>query len=145
MVDIDIEDLAVIFEPVVDNEGIRTYYPVEIVEGFYDEISEKFIDENLYSYDHFMDFQNGKSFALRGSILKAYKNNPDKSLNEIKETILENLRKYEYTTGLYEEQVLLIRRLKDIEENKISMQYKSRTFAAQKISFSDRANINRSQ
>ena len=121
MVDIEVEDLAVIFEPVVDNEGIRTYYPVEVVEGYLDEPSEKFIDENLYSYDHFMDFQEGRSYALRTNLLETYKNNPDKSLNEIKGTILENLRKYEYTTGLYEDQVLLIRRLKDIEENKISI------------------------
>lgn len=121
MVDIEVEDLAVIFEPVVDNEGTRTYYPVEVVEGYLDEQSEKFIDENLYSYDHFMDFQEGRSYALRTNLLETYKNNPDKSLNEIKETILENLRKYEYTTGLYEDQVLLIRKLKDIEENKISI------------------------
>ena len=121
MVDIEVEDLAVIFEPVVDNEGTRTYYPVEVVEGYLDEQSEKFIDENLYSYDHFMDFQEGRSYALRTNLLETYKNNPDKSLNEIKEAILENLRKYEYTTGLYEDQVLLIRKLKDIEENKISI------------------------
>lgn len=121
MVDIDIEDLAVIFEPVVDNEGIRTYYPVEIVEGYLDEPSEKFIDENLYSYDHFMDFQEGRSYALRTNLLETYKNNPDKSLNEIKEAILENLRKYKYTTGLYEDQVLLIRKLIDSDNNKISI------------------------
>lgn len=121
MVDIDIEDLAVIFEPVVDNEGIRTYYPVEIVEGFYDEISEKFIDENLYSYDHFMDFQNGKSFALRGSILKAYKNNPDKSLSEIKKEYLENLRKYEYTARLYDCQVILMRKPIDSDNSKATV------------------------
>ena len=121
MVDIDIEDLAVIFEPVVDNEGIRTYYPVEVVEGYLDEQSEKFIDENLYSYNHFMDFQEGRSYALRMNLLETYKNNPDRSLNEIKEAILKDLRKYEYTTGLYENQVLLIRKLKDSEENKISI------------------------
>lgn len=121
MVDIDIKDLAVIFEPVVDNEGIRTYYPVEVVEGYLDEQSEKFIDENLYSYNHFMDFQEGRSYALRTNLLETYKNNPDRSLNEIKEAILKDLRKYEYTTGLYENQVLLIRKLKDSEENKISI------------------------
>ena len=121
MVDIDIEDLAVIFEPIVDNEGIRTYYPVEIVEGFYDEISEKFVDENLYSYDHFMDFQNGKSFALRGSILKAYKNNPDKSLSEIKKEYLENLRKYEYIARLYDCQVILMRKPIDSDNSKATV------------------------
>lgn len=121
MVDIEVEDLAVIFEPVVDNKGIRTYYPVEIVEGFYDEISEKFVDENLYSYDHFMDFQNGKSFALRGSILKAYKNNPDKSLSEIKKEYLENLRKYEYTARLYDCQVILMRKPIDSDNSKATV------------------------
>lgn len=121
MVDIDIEDLAVIFEPVVDNEGIRTYYPVEVVEGYLDEQSEKFIDENLYSYDHFMDFQNGKSFALRGSILKAYKNNPDKSLSEIKKEYLENLRKYEYTARLYDCQVILMRKPIDSDNSKATV------------------------
>lgn len=121
MVDIEVEDLAVIFEPVVDNEGTRTYYPVEVVEGYLDEPSEKFIDENLYSYDHFMDFQEGRSYALRTNLLETYKNNPDKSLNEIKEAILENLRKYKYTTGLYEDQVLLIRKLIDSDNNKISI------------------------
>lgn len=121
MVDIEVEDLAVIFEPVVDNKGIRTYYPVEVVEGYLDEQSEKFIDENLYSYNHFMDFQEGRSYALRMNLLETYKNNPDRSLNEIKEAILKDLRKYEYTTGLYENQVLLIRKLKDSEENKISI------------------------
>ena len=73
MVDIDIEDLAVIFEPVVDNEGIRTYYPVEVVEGYLDEQSEKFIDDNLYSYNHFMDFQEGRSYALSMNLLDTYK------------------------------------------------------------------------
>ena len=121
MVDIEVEDLAVIFEPVVDNKGIRTYYPVEIVEGFYDEISEKFVDENLYSYDHFMDFQNGKSFALRGSILKAYKNNPDKSLSEIKKEYLENLRKYEYIARLYDCQVILMRKPIDSDNSKATV------------------------
>ena len=121
MVDIEVEDLAVIFEPIVDNEGTRTYYPVEVVEGYLDEPSEKFIDENLYSYDHFMDFQEGRSYALRTNLLETYKNNPDKSLNEIKEAILENLRKYKYTTGLYEDQVLLIRKLIDSDNNKISI------------------------
>lgn len=121
MVDIEVEDLAVIFEPVVDNEGTKTYYPVEVVEGYLDEPSEKFIDENLYSYDHFMDFQEGRSYALRTNLLETYKNNPDKSLNEIKEAILENLRKYKYTTGLYEDQVLLIRKLIDSDNNKISI------------------------
>ena len=121
MVDINIEDLAVIFEPVVDNEGIRTYYPVEIVEGFYDEISEKFVDENLYSYDHFMDFQNGKSFALRGSILDTYKNNPDKCLSEIKKDYLEKLRKYEYMARVFDSQVILMRKLIDSNDNKVSV------------------------
>lgn len=121
MVDIEVEDLAVIFEPVVDSEGIRTYYPVEVVEGYLDEPSEKFIDENLYSYDHFMDFQEGRSYALRTNLLETYKNNPDKSLNEIKEAILEDLRKYEYTIGLYEDQVLLIRKIIDSDNNKISI------------------------
>lgn len=121
MVEIEVEDLAVIFEPIVDNKGIRTYYPIEIVEGYLDEASEKFIDENLYTYDHFIDFQEGRSYALRMNLLETYKNNPDKSLNEIKETILEDLRKYEYLIDYYEEQVLLLKKPKDSGENEISI------------------------
>lgn len=121
MVDIEVEDLAVIFEPVVDNEGTRTYYPVEVVEGYLDEPSEKFIDENLYSYDHFMDFQEGRSYALRTNLLETYKNNPDKSLNEIKEAILENLRKYKYTARLYDCQVILMRKPIDSDNSKATV------------------------
>lgn len=121
MVDIDVNELAVILEPVVDNEGVRTYYPIDIVEGFYDENNEKFVDENLYSYDHFIDFQNGKSYAFRASLLDIFKNNPDKSLNEIEEEFLEDLRKYEYMVGVIEDQTVLIRRLKDSEDDRVML------------------------
>lgn len=113
MVDIDVNELAVIFEPIVDNDGVRTYYPVDIVEGYYDYNDEKFVDENLYSYDHFMDFQNGKCYALRSDLVEIYKNNPDKSLNEIKLEFLDNLRKYIYVAGEVEGQVILIRKKDD--------------------------------
>lgn len=126
MVDVEVSEVAVIFEPIMDKEGFIKFYPVSVNEGYFDEEYEKFIDENLYTYEHFVDFPEGKSFALRADIATLYKNNPDKTLNEIKQDILNNLRKYDYYIDYYEEQGLLIQ--EDKETGKLTIVLDDDTF-----------------
>lgn len=126
MVDVEVSEIAVIFEPIMDKEGFIKFYPVSVNEGYYDEEYEKFIDENLYTYDHFVDFPEGKSYALRANIATLYKNNPDKTLNEIKEDILNKLRQYNYFIEYYEEQGLLIQ--EDPETERLTIVLDDDTF-----------------
>lgn len=109
MVDFSIEDLAMIFEPRKDEEGRLIYVPTQVVEGFYDDDTGRFVDSNLYSYPHLTDGEISRGFALRNPINELSLNYPDKSLEEIKNILLTEYDKYKYFLSYYKDVVFMFR------------------------------------
>lgn len=117
MVEGSITDLAVIFSPYKNEDGELRYAPIEVVEGYYDEDDDKFIDIDLFSYAHLTCLEKGKGFAIRNSISELSLLYPDKSLDEIKEDLLKEHSKYDYFLGYYEDEVFLFSTDKETGEN----------------------------
>lgn len=118
MVEFDVEDLAIIFEPKYDENEKIFFTPIQVVEGYYDEESERFIDKNLYSYPHLTRGEFSKGYALRVPIIKVSTEYPDKSLEEIKKIILEETIDFRYHLGLVEDEYFVI---KEEEDNKYTI------------------------
>lgn len=97
----EINDLAVIFKPFVDkeNDGAISFEAVQVVEGYLDDEINRFIDVNLYSYPHLTDCERSMGFAFREPIGKLSLEYPDKSLEEIKNILLEKYQKDIYMVG----------------------------------------------
>lgn len=106
---VEVDELAVIFEPFINNDGVLNFIPIEVIEGYFDEESERFIDKNLYSYSHLTYGEASRGYALRLPICDLSVEYPDKSLEEIKLEILDKNSNYIYFLG----------DLEDIEENLI--------------------------
>lgn len=90
---VEANEVAIIFKPMPNEEGILEPVPVDVVEGYYEERDEKFIDINSYSYPHILECETGKSYAFRVSINALISNYPDKTLNEIKSELLTDAKK----------------------------------------------------
>ena len=117
MVEIEVNELAIIFEPSKDEEGLLSFVPTQVVEGSYDEDSERFVDTNLYSYPHLTNCERSRGYALREPISKLSLKYPDKSLEEIKNILLEEHKKHEYFLGIYRDEIFLFRNEKENNEN----------------------------
>lgn len=115
MVDILKNELAVIFEPNVDENNNLVYNPIDVVCGYYDEFNNRFIDENLNSYGHLIDQEKSKCYAYRQNIDLLSSEEPNKSLNEIKEEIFDECSEYNYALARYEGEILAIRYVEDLE------------------------------
>jgi len=114
MVEIEVTDLAIIFEPRRGDEGVTVFIPTQVVEGYYDDNSNRFVDKNLYSYAHLTDCELSKGYALRNPINELSLNYPDKSLEEIKKILLESYSQYKYFLGFHEGEIFIFR----YEENR---------------------------
>lgn len=115
MVDVLKNELAVIFEPNVDENNNLVYNPIDVVCGYYDEFNNRFIDENLNSYGHLIDCEKSKCYAYRQNIDLLISEEPNKSLNEIKEDIFDEYSQYNYALAHYEGEVLAIRYVEEVE------------------------------
>ena len=115
MVDVLKNELAVIFEPNVDKNNNLVYNPIDVVCGYYDEFNNRFIDENLNSYGHLIDCEKSKCYAYRQNIDLLISEEPNKSLNEIKEDIFDEYSQYNYALAHYEGEVLAIRYVEEVE------------------------------
>lgn len=113
MVGKEINDLAIIFEPYVEDDGMVTFSAVQVVEGDYDYDIDRFIDSNLYSYSHLTNCEKSKGFAFRESISQLSLKYPDKSLEEIKKILLKEHEDNIYFLGSYNDVIFIFR--KDIE------------------------------
>jgi len=116
MVDVPIEEIAVIFDPNVSEDGFAEKIIVDIVEGYYNDIDDRFIDTNLYSYAHLTRGEDGKSYALRMNINDLIKEFPDKSLNDFKQMIFEEYSSFKYLIEIHKEMPVII--MVDLETGK---------------------------
>lgn len=108
MVEVTPEEVALIFENDINEEGYIAEYPVDVVEGYYNEEDERFVDTNLYTYSHVTRCEDGKAFACRIRINDLILEYPDKSLNEIKQLIFNEYSKYSYCHGFYEDEPVIL-------------------------------------
>ena len=107
---VEANEVAIIFKPIPNEEGILEPVPVDVVEGYYEERDEKFIDINSYSYPHILECETGKSYAFRVPINTLISNYPDKTLNEIKSELLTDAKKnkYKYAMSKKEEEIMIL-------------------------------------
>lgn len=108
MVEIIPKELAVIFEVEIDKEGFEEKIPVDVVEGYYNEDDERFIDTKLYTYSHLTKLEEGKAFALRYNISELLAKFPNKSLNEIKNILFDKYSKNSYYIEYFKEEPVVI-------------------------------------
>lgn len=108
MVEIIPEELAVIFEVEIDNDGFEEEIPVDIVEGYYNEDDQRFVDTKLYTYSHLTKLEEGKAFALRYNISELLTKFPDKSLNEIKHILFDKYKKNSYSIEYFKEEPVIV-------------------------------------
>ncbi len=92
-------EIAVIFELQFAEDDILEMIPIEIVEGYYNEDDERFVDINLYTYSHVIKGEDGRAYAFRASkedLMEEYK---DKSLEEIKKDYFNSFLNNRYCLG----------------------------------------------
>ena len=109
MVEVEANELVIVFEPITDEDGVINFLPIEVVEGHYDEDCDRFIDTYLYSYPHLTKCERSKGYAYRDTISNLMVKYPDKSLNEIKEILIEEHSGYNYFLGIYNDAVFIIK------------------------------------
>ena len=97
-------EFAIIFKRVgSEYELVEEYIPVKVVEGYYYEEQECFIDSEQNVYPHIaslVDF--GNAYAGRSDMINVIKSNESLSVAEIKERILAVLSKYNFYKNLDE-------------------------------------------
>lgn len=106
------DELAIIFKPVMDNEGNTEIIPIDVVQGYYNDDEGVFVDLNSYSYPHLLDLSTGRSFALRANISELMSKYPNNTLNEIKEMLFSEAKLKTYIYGIFdniEEPVILFK------------------------------------
>jgi len=116
MVESNIKELAVIFETVVNEDGILEEVPVDVVFGYYDELSDRFVDTNQYSYSHLIHLEEGKSYAVRtdiGEVLALY---PNKTLEEIRILVFDEYSEHQFFIGTYRDEKVFLMRNKKSDE-----------------------------
>lgn len=78
-------------------ELVEEFVPVRVVEGYFCEEEDCFIDSDQNVYLHMTSLTNvGNVYVARISIMNALKENPDCTLSQIKEQLLLNLSKYDF-------------------------------------------------
>ncbi len=91
-------EFAAIFKRIVSPDGtMEEFVPVKIVEGYYYQEEECFIDTEQNVYPHIASLVNyGNVYGGRTSILDIINNNQDISIKDIKSELLKNVEKYRY-------------------------------------------------
>ena len=123
MVEDNVYDLAVIFEPLINEEDFLEEKPVDVVVGYYDDDSDRFIDVNLNSYAHLIMGEISRSYALRTNISELMVNNPDKNLNELKQEILDNCKNNIYILAQKDNSFIVITKSKEQLEKEKKNEY----------------------
>ena len=101
----DINELAIIYKRVPTGKDMTVgFEPFKVVEGFYYPAEDVFVDVEQNAYCHIVGLSEiGNGYANRRSIYEFLKEYPDKTLEQIKETILEDAKRYTYTKNLNRE------------------------------------------
>ena len=101
-----IGDFAVIFiRQKTDNDLIEEFVPVKVVEGYYYDVEECFIDSEQNVYPHIANqlCEFGNVYGCRYNILDLIKNNQEASIANIKKSILESIQKYQFFKNIDED------------------------------------------
>lgn len=100
-----INEFAVIFNrQKTEYDEIEQFIPVKVVEGYFIEELECFVDADQNVYPHIASLSNiGNVFAARINIIKALNQFDDMSLKKIKEEILLDLSQYVFYKNIDEE------------------------------------------
>lgn len=114
---VEINELAVIFEPFIDEDKRLSFIPTDVAEGYYNEEYDRFIDKNLYSYSHLTLGELSKGYALRYPISQLLLKYPDKSLEEIKSIIFEEHCKYIYFLGMMNDELFIFQNDQENDNN----------------------------
>ena len=105
MVDNNIEDIAIIFNHKKLENGDEIYIPFKVVEGYYDDVEEWFIDKSGNAYHHMNEpISSGNVYACRQKIGKVVNTYRHKTFQEIKKELLSFAKKFIYKreyTDLY--------------------------------------------
>ena len=91
------KDIAIIFNRIKEENGDELFKPVKVVEGYFDEVEEWFIDKSGNTHSHICEcVTSGNVYGCRqqiSSLIAKYKN---KTFDEIKKEILTFAKKYIY-------------------------------------------------
>ena len=98
MVEENINELAIIFKRIKDEDSLdETFIPFKVVEGFYYEEEDVFIDEEQNVYCHIASSNEiGSAYGSRVTLYDMLKEDTHKSLDDIKNNLLELAKKYTY-------------------------------------------------
>jgi len=93
-----IGEFAVIFNrKKTDNELVEEFIPVRVVEGYYYEEEEYFVDVNQNVYSHIADLTEvGNAYGIRTNAIEIMRANEKFTIVGIKKGILDKALKYEY-------------------------------------------------
>lgn len=97
------DELALIFEAEETEDGKIYERPIDIVEGYYHEEDDRFIDINQYTYSHLTRLEEGRAYAFRMKISDLSLADPDKSLTELKQIVLDTFSQINYIIGFIED------------------------------------------
>lgn len=91
------KDIAIIFNRIKEENGDEIFKPFKVVEGYFDEVEEWFIDKSGNTHSHICEcVTSGNVYGYRqqiSSLIAKYKN---KTFDEIKKEILTFAKKYIY-------------------------------------------------
>ena len=91
------KDIAIIFNRIKEENGDEIFKPFKVVEGYFDEVEEWFIDKSGNTHSHICEcVTSGNVYGCRqqiSSLIAKYKN---KTFDEIKKEILTFAKKYIY-------------------------------------------------
>lgn len=94
---VETTDLAIIFKRTKDKKGNEYFTPFRIVEGYYDEEDQIFIDKLDNTYHHICEFiNNGNVFGCRKNIGQIIAKNPNITYNELKRNLLSVAKDFKY-------------------------------------------------
>lgn len=92
-----VEDIAIIFRRQISTDGNEVFKPIKVVEGYYDETDDWFIDKAGNGYHHITDyFESGNVFACRQKISDIVSKAKNLTYNELKKQVLIAAKRYLY-------------------------------------------------
>lgn len=106
---VEVEEIAIMFEPCVDDDGMISFIPDRVIEGSFDDESERFVDSDLYSYPHLTMCEKSRGYALRYPINQLSVKYPNNSLKEIKEIFFNEYKNDIYFLGQMEDEFLIFK------------------------------------
>lgn len=91
-------DIAIIFKREEQTDGSFSFEPLKVIEGYYDEVDEWFIDWEGNAYYHICTpmISSGNVYGCRKSIAEVVEKNKNISFSEIKNRILSFAKEHTY-------------------------------------------------